>query len=124
MNALLFERPIWFATGPLEVEEKAEEMEDITYHRPVLAAEALELLAPRPGALIVDATCGGGGHSEAILRTGADIVGLDQDPEAIEHASERLGSYGGRVTLRQVNFRDAGAALDELGIHRIGGALL
>src|SRR5436189_5799767 len=124
MNALLFERPIWFATGPLEVEEKAEEMEDITYHRPVLAAEALELLAPRPGALIVDATCGGGGHTEEILRTGADVLALDQDPDAIAHASQRLTPFGGRVTLRQINFRHAGEVLDQLGIVSIGGALL
>ena len=124
MNALLFERPIWFATGPLGVEEKAEEMEDITYHRPVLVAEAVELLAPRPGALIVDATCGGGGHTEEILRTGADVLAFDQDPDAISHASERLTPFGGRVTLRQINFRNAGEVLDQLGIVGIGGALL
>ena len=123
MNALLFERPIWFATGPLEMEE-AQEMEDFTYHRPVLVTEAVELLAPRAGALVVDATCGGGGHTEEILRTGADVLALDQDPDAIEHAGERLAQFGGRVTLRQANFRDAGKVLDELGIVGIGGALL
>ena len=37
MNALLFDRPVWFATGPLNLEEEAQEMEDFTYHRPVLA---------------------------------------------------------------------------------------
>jgi 16S rRNA (cytosine1402-N4)-methyltransferase len=121
---MLFERPVWFATGPLIVEEEAQEMEDSTYHRPVLVNEAVELLAPRPGALVLDATCGGGGHSEAILRTGADVLGLDQDPDAIEHAGERLESFGGRVTLRQANFRQAGQVLDELGIKRLGGALL
>src|SRR5450432_2301762 len=124
MNALLFERPIWFATGPLEVEEEAQEMEDFTYHRPVLVAEAVELLAPRAGAMVVDATCGGGGHTEEILRTGADVLALDQDPDAIQHASQRLTPYGGRVTLRQINFRNAGEALDQLGIVGIGGALL
>ena len=124
INALLFERPIWFATGPLEVEEEAQEMEDFTYHRPVLVREAVELLAPRAGALVVDATCGGGGHSAEILRTGADVLALDQDPDAIEFAAEKLGQFGGRVTLRQANFRDAGKVLDELGIVGIGGALL
>src|SRR3984893_1241875 len=123
MNALLFERPIWFATGPVEVEEEAQEMEDFTYHRPVLVTEAVELLAPRAGALVGDATCGGGGHTEEILRTGADVLALDQDPDAIEHASERLTPYGGRVTLRQINFRNAGQVLDQLGIVGIGGAL-
>jgi 16S rRNA (cytosine1402-N4)-methyltransferase len=124
INALLFERPIWFATGPLEVEEEAQEMEDFTYHRPVLVTESVELLAPRAGALVVDGTCGGGGHAEEILRTGADVLALDQDPDAIEHAGDRLRQFGGRVTLRQTNFRETGKVLDELGIVGIGGALL
>ena len=124
INALLFERPIWFATGPLEVEEEAQEMEDFTYHRPVLVREAVELLAPRAGALVVDATCGGGGHSAEILRTGADVLALDQDPDAIEFAAQKLAEYGGRVTLRQANFRQADKILDELGVVGVGGALL
>ena len=99
-------------------------MEDFTYHRPVLAAEVLELLAPHPGSLVVDGTVGGGGHTEAILKTGADVLALDQDPDAIEQAREELAPYGGRVTLRQANFRDADKILDELGIQKIGGALL
>ncbi|MEY2551706.1 MAG: rRNA (cytosine1402-N4)-methyltransferase [Verrucomicrobiota bacterium] len=123
INALLFERPIWFATGPLEVEE-AQEMEDFIYHRPVLVSESVELLAPRAGSVVVDGTCGGGGHSAEILGTGADVVALDQDPDAIEFAREKLSEYGGRVTLVQANFRDAGRVLDELGIVGLGGALL
>jgi 16S rRNA (cytosine1402-N4)-methyltransferase len=123
INALLFERPIWFSTGPLQVEE-AQEMEDFTYHRPVLVSESVELLAPRAGSLVVDGTCGGGGHTAEILRTGADVVALDQDPDAIEFAREKLTEYGGRVTLCQANFRDAGKVLDELGVIGIGGALL
>jgi 16S rRNA (cytosine1402-N4)-methyltransferase len=124
MNALLFERPVWFATGPLILEEEAQEMEDLTYHRPVLVEEAVELLAPRPGTLVVDATCGGGGHTEAILKSGADVLALDQDPDAIEHVRDQLAHFGGRVTLRQANFRDADKILDELGIKVIGGAIL
>jgi 16S rRNA (cytosine1402-N4)-methyltransferase len=124
MNALLFERSIRFATGPLLIDEEAQDMEDFTYHRPVLATEVIELLAPRPGSLILDGTCGGGGHTEAILRTGADVLALDQDPDALEFARARLTNFGSRVTLRRANFRAAGRVLDELGIAQIGGALL
>ncbi len=124
MNALLFERPVWFATGPLILEEEPQEMEDFTYHRPVLATEMVELLAPHPGSLVVDGTVGGGGHTEAILKMGADVLALDQDPDAIAHAREDLAHFGGRVTLRQTNFRNADKILDELGIKTIGGALL
>lgn len=99
-------------------------MEDFTYHSPVLASETIELLAPRPGSLVLDGTCGGGGHTEAILHTGADVLALDQDPDAVEFASTRLTNFGKRVTLRRANFRDAGRVLDELGIAQIGGALL
>jgi 16S rRNA (cytosine1402-N4)-methyltransferase len=84
----------------------------------------VELLAPRPGTLVVDATCGGGGHTELILKAGADVLALDQDPDAIEFTRQQVAHVGGRVTLRQANFRAAGRVLDELGISKIGGALL
>jgi len=124
MNALLFERSVWFATGPLITEDEAQEMEETTYHRPVLETEVVELLAPRAGSLVLDGTCGGGGHTEAILQTGADVLAFDQDPDAIAYATERLARFQGRMTLRQENFRDAARVLDELGIIGIGGALL
>src|SRR2546423_8922847 len=99
-------------------------MEDFKYHRPVLAAEVLELLAPHPGSLLVDATVGGGGHTEAILKTGVDVLALDQDPDAIAEAREQLASYGGRVTVEQANFRDPDKGLDAVGIQQIRGALV
>jgi 16S rRNA (cytosine1402-N4)-methyltransferase len=123
MKALLFERPIWFASGPLSIEEEAE-MEDPIYHRPVLVAEVLELLAPKAGSLIVDATCGGGGHSEVILRAGASVLAFDQDPDAIEYAAARLSTFAERIKFRQCNFRSIDEVLDQLGIARIDGALL
>ena len=124
MNTLLFERPVWFAADPLIVEEEAHEMEDFIYHRPVLEKEVVELLEPKPGSFIVDGTCGGGGHTEALLESGADVLALDQDPDAVQHVSEQLASFGRRVTVRQANFRHAARVLDELGIRTIGGALL
>ena len=124
MNTLLFERPVWFAAGPLIVEEEAYEMEDFIYHRPVLAKGVVELLEPKPGSLVVDATCGGGGHTEALLESGADVLALDQDPDAVEHVSEQLARFGPRLTVRQANFRHTAKVLDDLGIRIIGGALL
>jgi len=69
--------------------------------------EVLELLAPRPGAHIVDATTGHGGHAEAILaRLGPDglLVGLDRDPEMLEVAAERLRPFGARAKLFHARF--------------------
>lgn len=124
MNALFWEHPIWFAISQLIIKEEAQEMEDLIYHRPVLVTEMVELLAPRAGALVVDGTCGGGGHTEAILRTGAHVLALDQDPDAISYVTEHLSRFGNRVTFRQANFRSADRVFDALGIRGIGGALL
>src|SRR5947208_158376 len=84
----------------------------------------LELLKPKPGLLIMDGTCGGGGHTEALLETGADVLALDQDPDAVRHVTERLAGFGRRLIVRQANFRRTACVLDELGIRTIGGALL
>ncbi len=125
MNSLLLERSVRFAADPLIAEEEeAQEMEDFIYHRPVLAKGVVELLEPKPGSLVVDATCGGGGHTEALLEGGADVLALDQDPDAVEHVSEQLARFGPRLTVRQANFRHTAKVLDDLGIRIIGGALL
>jgi len=57
------------------------------YHRSVLLDETIKALAIRPGGIYVDATFGGGGHSEAILKTleGGFLVAFDQDEEAIKN---------------------------------------
>src|SRR5205807_10598265 len=124
MNTLLFERPVWFATDPLIVEEEAHEMEDFIYHRPVLEKEVVELLEPKTGSFIVDGTCGGGGHTEALLESGADVLALDQDPGAVQHVSERLAHFGRRVIGRQATRRHAGCVPDELRTHTLAGMLL
>ena len=124
ISTLWFERPASLAVDPLAVEEEAHEMGDFIYHRPVFEREVVELLQPRPGSLIVDGTCGGGGHTQALLESGADVLALDQDPDAVEHASNQLARFGRRVSVRQANFRYAASVLDELGIRTIAGVLL
>jgi 16S rRNA (cytosine1402-N4)-methyltransferase len=124
INSFWFERPVWVAVDPFTVEEEAPEVEEFTYHRPVLESEVLELLEPKRDSLIVDATCGGGGHTQAFLESGARVLALDQDPDAIRHVHEELARFGERLTVRQANFRCATRVLDELGIRTIGGVLL
>jgi 16S rRNA (cytosine1402-N4)-methyltransferase len=61
--------------------------------------EVLELLEPRPGGRIVDATTGHGGHAQAILeKLGPDgvLIGPDRDPEMLAVAEERLARFGSR----------------------------
>jgi 16S rRNA (cytosine1402-N4)-methyltransferase len=72
-------------------------------HVPVLLERCVELLGPAvggPGAVVVDATLGMGGHSEALLERfpGLRVVGLDRDQEALALATGRLARFGSRVT--------------------------
>lgn len=70
-------------------------------HTPVLAQRCLDLLAPaveHPGAVMIDATLGMGGHTEAALLRFPEltVIGIDRDPQAIALASERLSTFGSR----------------------------
>src|SRR5881398_2199334 len=123
-STVWLERHAGAAAEAGNAEEEAHAMEDFVYHRPVLQREVLRLLQPKPGSLIVDGTCGGGGHTEALLESGADVLAQDQDPDAVQHVSKRLAHFGRRLIVRQGNFRHAASVLDELGIRSIGGALL
>lgn len=70
-------------------------------HTPVLAQRCLDLLEPAvsaPGAVLIDATLGMGGHTEAALSRFPEltVVGIDRDPEAITLATQRLARFGTR----------------------------
>ena len=96
-------------------------------HRPVLAEEVLTLLAPASGSLQIDATLGGGGHTERILgATDPDgrLLGLDADGAAIARVRERLAArFGDRLVLRQANFRDLGSVAPPAGFGAVDGLL-
>jgi len=57
-----------------------------------------------PDKLIIDGTLGGGGHSEMFLKTGARVIGVDRDPEALAHARTRLAGFGSRFSTFEGNF--------------------
>ena len=94
------------------------------HHQPVLLRQCLEGLAIDPAGTYLDGTAGGGGHSREIalrLTTGR-LVSLDQDPDAVAAAAERL--KGLPATVVRENFRNARRALAGLGIDALDGALL
>ncbi|HIZ31750.1 MAG TPA: 16S rRNA (cytosine(1402)-N(4))-methyltransferase RsmH [Candidatus Fournierella merdipullorum] len=93
-------------------------------HVPVLLNECLEGLAIDPAGTYLDGTAGGGGHSSEIARrlTTGRLISLDQDPDAVAAATERL--KGLPATVVRTNFRFARRALADLGVTAINGALL
>jgi len=97
-------------------------------HTPVLLERTLELLAPalsRPGAVVVDATLGMGGHSEAMLQRFPEltVVGLDRDTEALAIAGERLAGFGERARLVHTRYDGVADALDGLGYDTVDAVL-
>jgi 16S rRNA (cytosine1402-N4)-methyltransferase len=79
-------------------------------HRPIMTAEILRALAPRPGDVAVDCTLGYGGHARALLdavQPGGRLLGLDADPIEFSRTEARLLALGhppGSIVLRRANF--------------------
>ncbi len=96
-------------------------------HIPVMAEEVMSMLAPAPGGLHIDATLGGGGHTERILEaTHPDgrLLGLDADGAAIARVGRRLRPrYGDRLILRRANFRELATIAPAAGFGAVDGAL-
>jgi len=87
----------------------------------------LLMLAPAPGSLQIDATLGGGGHTERILEANhpdGRLLGLDADGAAVARVLERLGPrFGDRLVLRQANFRDLATVAPDAGFGQADGCL-
>jgi 16S rRNA (cytosine1402-N4)-methyltransferase len=97
-------------------------------HVPVLLSRTLELLAPAaaaPGAVVVDATLGMGGHSEALLEqfSSLRLIGLDRDPQALRLAGERLSPFADRATLVHAVYDELAEVLARVGVQRVQGVL-
>lgn len=105
-------------------EETAPVIEAIDFqHETVLLHEAVEMLAPAAGKVIVDATLGGGGHTERMLEEGAEVWGIDQDPSARQAAQYRLAKYGERFHVLAGNFKDIAHLLSAAGVDKVDGIL-
>jgi 16S rRNA (cytosine1402-N4)-methyltransferase len=75
--------------------------------------------------LFLDGTAGGGGHSRSLLEAGANVIALDQDPEALERCKANLAEFGDRVRFVESNFRNTVQALASIGVTGgLNGALL
>ena len=79
-----------------------------------------------PGSLQIDATIGGGGHTERILEAASPdgrVLGLDADQAAIERVALRLARFGDRLVLRPANFRELASVAPAAGFPAVDGAL-
>jgi 16S rRNA (cytosine1402-N4)-methyltransferase len=93
-------------------------------HVPVMPAEVLAYLSPRPGQIIMDATAGGGGHARLIaeqLGPNGRLIGLDQDPAMLDLARPRVADYP--VTLVHSNFDQLRNVLNQQEISAVDGVL-
>lgn len=95
-------------------------------HYSVMLAETINELNIKPDGIYVDGTLGGGGHAYEVCSrlTGGRFYGIDQDDAAIAAAGERLAPFGDKVTIIRNNYRNARAALAELGVEKVDGVVL
>ncbi len=96
-------------------------------HQPVLLAEVISGLKPKPREIYVDANLGMGGHSRAILEKSSPdgrVIGFDWDREALDQARRNLAEFGDRVVYVRRNFAEIVDVLEELGIAGVNGLLL
>ena len=99
-------------------------------HEPVLALEVVRALGAEQGSAlegwIVDATLGAGGHAALLLGAlpRVRLLGLDQDPEILEHAALKLASFQRRVRIRHARVSQLASILDQEGAFRVVGMLL
>ncbi|MDP8204054.1 MAG: 16S rRNA (cytosine(1402)-N(4))-methyltransferase RsmH [Candidatus Tenebribacter mawsonii] len=95
------------------------------YHVPVLLAECLEALNLQDGKIYVDATFGGGGHSQKILESGKDLklFGVDQDPDSIEQSKVLTEKYPDNFVMIKENFANIRTGLALERIKKVDGIL-
>ena len=92
-------------------------------HQPVMLDEVVKVLSDVPDGVVVDATLGGGGHTEALLNAneGLSVIGLDRDQTALDAACTRLAPHGQRVIAVHRRFDEIAEVVRALGYHKVSG---
>jgi 16S rRNA (cytosine1402-N4)-methyltransferase len=96
-------------------------------HIPAMLSEAIQYLNLEPGKIIVDGTLGGAGHAKAIcgkILPDGLLIGIDQDPDAVESAKHKLAPYASNIRLFHDNFGQLQQILQVLGLDGVHGILL
>ena len=94
-------------------------------HIPVMVESVTEIFSTVPSGPILDATIGGGGHSYEILKSRDDlnVIGIDQDPEALDAARNKLSGFANRVSLIHSRFDDLSDVDKQIGKQKLSGVL-
>ncbi|MEG0369299.1 MAG: 16S rRNA (cytosine(1402)-N(4))-methyltransferase RsmH [Hungatella sp.] len=96
-------------------------------HKSVLLEETVDSLCVKPGGIYVDGTLGGGGHAyEVCRRLGANgqLIGIDQDEDAITAAVGHLAEFKNQVIIVRSNYENIKTVLEELKIQTVDGIYL
>lgn len=97
-------------------------MTNLIFHLPVLLKEVVEGLKVVRGEKYIDATVGGGGHTEQILKLGGEVLGIDADQEAIEYVKNKFKNWE-NLTFTRGNFRDIDKIAHSKGFDRVSGII-
>lgn len=97
---------------------------DPARHIPVLRDEVIAALAPKPGEVHIDGTFGAGGYTRAILASGASVIAIDQDPDAIRDGADMVRAADGRLTLVHDRFSAMADVAAAQGCARVDGVTL
>jgi 16S rRNA (cytosine1402-N4)-methyltransferase len=95
-------------------------------HRSVLLKEVVEAIAPLGRRVILDCTCGLGGHAQALLDAADErthLIAVDLDESNLRRAKDRLAKFAPRVRFFQANFADAKEVLAQAGVPRVDAVL-
>ena len=100
---------------------------EATMHTPVMVDEVLAQMDIKPGGCYIDATVGGGGHSEAVLqRVGAKgfLLCVDRDQDALTRATLRLGEQFRNFVTEQGDFRDLAEIAARRAVEHVDGVIM
>ena len=94
------------------------------YHEPVMLREVLRTFEPLEGKILIDATCGLGGHTKALSEKVGPrglILALEKDPESLQKAKENVSSAN--VVFYRGSFTEMKDIAEKLGIGPVDGVL-